>query len=40
VVDRDSTAIRCKSQNTKLAELHFRAWLTEEGTRQIELERA
>jgi hypothetical protein len=25
------------TQNTKLAELRFRAWLTEEGTRQMEL---
>jgi hypothetical protein len=28
------------SQNTKLAELRFRAWPTEEGARQIELARA
>ena len=30
----------CKSQNTKQLELHFRALLTEEGTRHIELARA
>jgi hypothetical protein len=30
----------CKSQNTKLLELRFRALLVEDGTRQIELARA
>ena len=30
----------CGSNNTKLTELRFRAWLTEDGTRQIELVRA
>ena len=40
VVDRDGTAIAYNSQNTKQLELRFRAWLNEEGTRQIELARA
>jgi hypothetical protein len=48
LVDRDvghwgGTAVGCNSQNsqnTKQLELRFRAWLNEEGTRQIELARA
>jgi hypothetical protein len=45
LVDRDvvnggGTAVARNSQNTKLPELRFRAWLNEEGTRQIELARA
>jgi hypothetical protein len=45
LVDRDvvnggGTTVACNSQNTKLPELRFRAWLNEEGTRQIELARA
>jgi hypothetical protein len=40
VVNGGGTAVACNSQNTKLPELRFRAWLNEEGTRQIELARA
>jgi hypothetical protein len=32
--------VACDSRNTKLAELRFRASLTEHGTRQIELARS
>jgi hypothetical protein len=38
-MDRDGTAVARNSRNTKLLELRLRAWLTEEGTRQIELAR-
>jgi hypothetical protein len=37
---KNGLASACNSQNTKLPGLRFRAWLTEEGTRQIELARA
>jgi hypothetical protein len=39
-MDRGGTAIGCWSQNTKLLELRFRAWLDEDGTQHIELARA
>jgi hypothetical protein len=31
-MDQGGTVIARNSQNTKLPELHFRAWLNEEGT--------
>jgi hypothetical protein len=40
VIGRGGTKIACWSQKTKLSELRFRAWLTEDGTRHIELARA
>jgi hypothetical protein len=36
-MDRGGAATARNSQNTKLTELRFRAWLTEDGTRQIGL---
>jgi hypothetical protein len=38
-MDTGGTATARNSRNTKLAQLRLRAWLTEEGTRQIELAR-
>ncbi len=40
MMDTDGTVIARNSQNTILAELRFGAWLTEDGTRHIELARA